>query len=131
VRVPTDLTANLPAACGDRVQLQQVLINLIFNANEAMSHQSDKIRGLTLKSRREDGVIQIAVADTGRGIPPGDEEKIFERYHTTKAEGLGLGLSLSRAIMAAHGGHLWAENRPGGGAVLRLTLPVWKEEVKH
>jgi two-component system, chemotaxis family, CheB/CheR fusion protein len=127
IRVSRDLAPGLPAVLGDRVQLQQVLINLIFNANEAMSHQAEKTRKLTLKSHHEGGVVQISVADTGGGIPPGDEEKIFERYHTTKSQGLGLGLSLSRSILLAHGGRLWAENQEAGGAALHLTLPEWKD----
>ena len=127
IRVATELTAGLPLVLGDRVQLQQVLINLIFNANEAMSHQTEEARALSLKSRREGRFVQITVADTGGGIPPGDEEKIFERYHTTKSQGLGLGLSLSRSIMLAHGGRLWAENQAVGGAALHFTLPEWKD----
>ena len=72
---------------------------------------------MTLTSCRAEDAVRISVMDTGCGIPPGHEEKIFERYHTTKQQGLGLGLSLSRAILLAHGGRLWAENRPVGGAV--------------
>jgi two-component system, chemotaxis family, CheB/CheR fusion protein len=130
VRVATELAAGLPSVLGDRVQLQQVLINLILNASEAMSRQPEKTRMLTLKSRREGGVVQISVADTGSGIPAGDEEKIFERYHTTKSQGLGLGLSLSRSILLAHGGRLWAENQAVGGAALHFTLPKWKVGAK-
>ncbi len=125
VRVVTELTEGLPPISGDRVQLQQVLINLIFNANEAMAQQAEKARALTLTSCRDEDGVRISVMDTGCGIPPGHEEKIFERYHTTKQQGLGLGLSLSRAILLAHGGRLWAENRPVGGAVFQFTLPVW------
>jgi signal transduction histidine kinase len=66
------------------------------------------------------------VADTGSGIQPGDEEKIFERYHTTKPQGLGLGLSLSRAIMLAHGGRLWADKHTVGGAAFHFTIPEWQ-----
>ena len=72
-------------------------------------------------------IVLTPLTDTGGGIPPGDEEKIFQAYYTTKAEGLGLGLSLSRSILVAHGGQLWADNEPGHGARFNLTLPEWRE----
>jgi len=126
VRVDKDFTAGLPAILGDRVQLQQVLINLILNASDAMSQLGDKARTLTLRSTGvEEDVVEISVADTGCGIPPGREETIFEPYHTTKAQGLGLGLWLSRSIVAAHGGRLWAENHAGRGATFHCAIPVW------
>ncbi len=129
VRVVTEFSAGLPSIRGDRVQLQQVLINLILNAGDAMSHAAKSARTLTLRSKRvEGGVAQISVADTGGGIPPGSEEKIFEPYHTTKPQGLGLGLSLSRSIMLAHGGRLWAENQELGGATFHITIPEWKTD---
>jgi signal transduction histidine kinase len=111
------------------VQLQQVLINLILNASDAMSQPMQSARTLTLRSRRIDGdAVEISVADTGTGIPPGGEEQIFEPYHTTKPLGLGLGLSLSRSIVLAHGGRLWAENKVTGGAIFYFTIPAWKED---
>jgi signal transduction histidine kinase len=127
VRVVTEFAADLPPIRGDRVQLQQVLINLILNASDAMAHPMKNDCLLTLRSSRGDGgVIQISVSDTGTGIPPGGEEKIFEPYHTTKPHGLGLGLSLSRSIVLAHGGRLWAENQSLGGATFHFTIPAWK-----
>jgi two-component system sensor kinase FixL len=132
VSVVTEFAAGSPKTWGDRVQLQQVLINLVLNAGDAMSRSAVGARALTLGSRRGDGnVIRISVADTGGGFPSGDEEKIFQPYHTTKAAGLGLGLSLSRSIVVAHGGRLWAENRPAAanhecGASFHFTLPEWK-----
>jgi two-component system, LuxR family, sensor kinase FixL len=126
VRVVTELGAGLPPIRGDNVQLQQVMINLILNAADAMSDLPQDVRTLTLGSRRlEDKTIRFSVADTGIGIVPGHEEKIFEPYHTTKARGLGLGLSLSRSIVFAHGGRMWAENRPAGGAVIHFSIPEW------
>jgi signal transduction histidine kinase len=126
VRVVLDFTAGLAAIRGDRVQLQQVLINLILNASDAMSQLAANSRTLTLRSSPAAGDgVEISVADTGCGIPPGFEEKIFEPYHTTKPQGLGLGLSLSRSIMVAHGGRLWAENRGGSGATFHCAIPVW------
>jgi len=129
VRVVTELDVGLPAIRGDSVQLQQVLINLILNAVDAMSERAQNARTLTLTScRLGDDRIRFSVADTGDGIAAGSEEKIFEPYHTTKPRGLGLGLSLSRSIVLAHGGRLWAENRPAGGAVLHFAIPEWKSE---
>jgi two-component system sensor kinase FixL len=127
VRVVTELGIGLPLIRGDRVQLQQVVINLILNAVDAMSERAQNARTLTLGScRLEDNSIRFSVMDTGDGIAPGKEEKIFEPYHTTKPRGLGLGLSLSRSIVLAHGGRLWAENRPAGGAAFHFTIPEWK-----
>ena len=129
VRVVAELGVGLPSIRGDSVQLQQVLINLILNAVDAMSERAQNARTLTLGScRLEDDSIRFSVADTGNGIAPGSEEKIFEPYHTTKPRGLGLGLSLSRSIVFAHGGRLWAENRPAGGAVLHFVIPEWRLE---
>ncbi len=126
VRVVTELTAGVLSIRGDRVQLQQVLINLILNAVDSMSQPAEDDSALTLRSRRMAGnVIQISVADTGHGIPPGDEEAIFESYYTTKPGGLGLGLSLSRSILIAHGGHLRAENQGSSGATFHCTIPEW------
>jgi two-component system, LuxR family, sensor kinase FixL len=130
VRIVSEFTSDLPSIRGDRVQLQQVLINLILNAGDAMSGPAQQDRTLTLQSIRvEEDAIQITVADTGAGIAPCDVEKIFEPYHTTKLQGLGLGLSLSRSIVLAHGGRLWAENRAPGGAAFHFTVPIWKSDV--
>ncbi len=124
VRVVTELAPALPSIHGDRVQLQQVLINLILNAIDAMSQKAESSRILTLRAERpEKNFIQISVADTGPGIPSGMEEKIFQPYYSTKPEGLGLGLSLSRTILRAHGGRLWSENQAFGGAVFHITIP--------
>ncbi len=127
IAVSTDFADGLPPAHGDRVQLQQVLINLMLNAGDAMAQTAADVRTLALRSSRaDDGGIQVSLSDRGSGIPPGMEEKIFEPYHTTKPDGLGLGLSLSRSILLAHGGRLWAENRPGGGATFYFTLAEWQ-----
>ena len=131
VRVVTELDDDMPIVLADRVQLQQVLINLILNAVEAMAHQTEKSRTLTLKSRRDGDAVQISVADTGSGISAGDEEKIFERYHTTKSRGLGLGLPLSRSILLAQGGRIWAENASVAGATLYFMLPKWEDRSKN
>jgi two-component system, LuxR family, sensor kinase FixL len=128
VQIVTDLAAGPLPVHGDRVQLQQVLLNLILNAVDAMSQPINGDRILTLQSRRlADYVIQISVTDTGQGIPPGGEEAIFEPYYTTKPEGLGLGLSLSRSILAAHHGRLRAESHGSKGATFHCIIPEWRD----
>lgn len=129
VQAVTDFAAGLPAIRGDSVELQQVLINLILNAVDAMSQTAENARILTIRSRQVAGnQVLISVADTGCGIPSGGEEKLFEPYHTTKSQGLGLGLSLSRSIVAAHGGRLWAENLAPHGATFQFTVPEWQSD---
>jgi two-component system, LuxR family, sensor kinase FixL len=124
VQVVTELTADDLPIRGDRVQLQQVLINLILNAVDSMSQPPTNDRTLTLRSCRAAGnLIHISLADTGHGIPAGDEETIFESYYTTKSDGLGLGLSLSRSILMAHGGNLRAENQGSNGAIFHCSIP--------
>jgi len=129
VQVITELTADLPSIRGDRVQLQQVLINLVLNAVDAMSQSAGNDPTLTLRSGRMGDRVQISVVDTGHGIAPGIEDAIFESYYTTKPKGLGLGLSLSRSILIAHGGRLWAENQARGGAAFHCTVPEWKGDI--
>jgi two-component system sensor kinase FixL len=105
----------------DKIQVQQVLLNLIRNAMEAMQEVSR--RELKISTRiSEPGMVEIAVADTGPGIAPEIAEKLFQPFMTTKQQGMGVGLSISRTIIEAHGGRLWAETNPGGGTVFRLTL---------
>jgi signal transduction histidine kinase len=131
IQVITILTPDLPFIRGDRVQLQQVLINLILNARDAMTNVDRRARSLTITSQSSAShFIEISIADTGRGFPPGAEEKIFEPYYTTKQLGLGLGLSLSRSIVGAHGGRLWAEKCPSGGVIVHCVLPQWTAESK-
>jgi two-component system sensor kinase FixL len=131
VAIVTELAADLPAVLGDRLHLEQVLINLILNASEAMALPAENPHTLTLRSNRAEGnVIKISVTDTGGGIPSGQEERIFEPCHTTKPRGVGLGLSLSRSIASNHGGRLWAENHTWGGATFHFTLPEWKGDMR-
>jgi PAS domain S-box-containing protein len=131
VSVVACLTPGLPRIRGDRVQLQQVLINLVLNATDAMAQAAGGIRTLTPSSSVDpDGGVRISVADSGVGIAPGTEEQIFQPYHTTKPQGLGLGLSVSRSIMRAHGGHLWAENGASGGAIFHFIVPAWSDNTE-
>jgi PAS domain S-box-containing protein len=125
VAVSTRLAPGLPRARGDRVQLQQVLLNLLLNACEAMSANRPGGRMLTASTGLNgDGLLQIAIADRGSGIPQNTADRLFEPFFTTKPHGLGLGLSICRSIIAAHGGRLWADNNPDGGATFTFALPA-------
>ncbi|HUB15599.1 MAG TPA: ATP-binding protein, partial [Acetobacteraceae bacterium] len=125
VSVATDLADGLPRIDGDRVQLQQVLLNLMINGIEAMAAVAAGSRRLLLRSgRAEPGVLVVAVHDTGPGLDPAHLERVFEAFYTTKPDGLGMGLSICRSIVEAHGGRLSAgANRPRG-TVFQFTLPL-------
>ena len=125
MRVVTELTAGLPSIRGDRVQLQQVLINLVLNAVDAMSQPAKNCPTLTLRSGRMGDSVQISVVDRRR-YTSGCRRNNLPLILTTKSQGLGLGLSLSRSILIAHGGRLWAENQATGGAAFYCTMPEWK-----
>ncbi len=122
VSIRTDLAADLPKITADRVQLQQVLMNLILNGIEAMK---DTGGVLTMRSQLgEDGQIQISIHDTGPGLPLGQANQIFDAFFTTKPQGSGMGLSISKSIVEAHGGRIWATVNEGRGATFHFTLPV-------
>jgi PAS domain S-box-containing protein len=123
VAVTLDLAAELPKVDGDRVQLQQVLLNLLVNACDAMDRGGGE-RLLTVTTRQEKGDVVIAVCDQGPGIPPEQIELIFSPFVTSKTEGIGLGLAICRSIVAAHHGTLRASNNAGRGATFRVTLPI-------
>jgi C4-dicarboxylate-specific signal transduction histidine kinase len=122
----TELRADLPPVAGDPVQLQQVLLNLIVNGIEAANGgKNGSSRELVVRSERPDaGSVLVAVQDRGVGIPPEASDRLFEAFYTTKPSGLGMGLSVSRSIVEAHGGRLWAAPNPGGGSIFRFTLPA-------
>ena len=123
----TKLDSKLPQVTGDRVQLQQVLLNLIINAIEAMSAVNNRPRELTIVSARgADGVL-VEVCDSGMGLEAQDAERVFEAFYTTKSEGIGIGLSISRSIIEAHGGRLSASANLPYGAVFRFSLPIAEE----
>lgn len=125
VRLETQLTPDLHPVSGDRVQLEQVLLNLVVNACDAMEDSDPSQRLITIRTELADtGNLRILVSDRGPGLPPGDDERVFEPFVTSKAKGMGLGLSISRSIVAAHGGRLWAANNAAGGATFCFTLPV-------
>ena len=125
VTLRTQLAEGLPSIQGDRVQLQQVVLNLILNAIEAMSQTSDGARDLLVSSAL-DGTdcVQIGVRDSGPGFAPGTLEHVFVPFYTTKATGLGMGLAICRSIISVHGGRLWAEANEPQGAVFWFTVPT-------
>ena len=125
INVNIDLAKKLPAVIGDRVQLQQVLLNLIMNACEAMSHTNADRRRLFVHTE-QNGVdkVQVSVGDQGPGIPSESLGSIFEPFFTTKSQGMGLGLPICRTIITAHGGQLWATNNTPSGAVFHFKLPT-------
>ena len=124
ILVRTELAADLPQIVGDRVQLQQVMMNLIINSIEAMK-DIDRIREMIIKSERaKNEQILVSVSDTGKGIPLEKAEQIFDPFFTTKPDGTGMGLRISRSIVESHGGRLWAVGSPGRGAIFQFTLPT-------
>ena len=123
VSVQTRLAEGLPAIHGDRVQLQQVLLNLILNAVEAMGSVEGGPRELLISTERDQTGVLVAVRDSGPGIDPEYFERIFETFYTTKSSGTGMGLSICRSIITAHGGRLWADANESRGAVFQFTLP--------
>lgn len=125
VSMKTELDAVLPKVSADRVQVQQVILNLTLNAMEAMQDQPEQKRELVIRSTRANGKeAEVSVADCGAGIPDGMLARIFEPFVTTKSGGMGLGLAICRSIVEAQGGHIRAEGAPQGGAVIRFTLPL-------
>jgi C4-dicarboxylate-specific signal transduction histidine kinase len=130
VSVQTELTDGLPLVQGDRVQLQQVILNLIVNAIEAMSDVNEGPRELLISTGKSDadGVL-VAVRDSGSGLAPASLERLFEAFHTTKPGGLGLGLSICRSIVEAHGGRLWAGANVPRGAAFEFTVPAYPQAV--
>ena len=124
IQVRTEF-GSLPVVRGDRLQFQQVLLNLLMNGMDAMIGTPAGHRHLHVRtSHNAEGDVEIAVADTGGGIDAADILLLFDPFFTTKKDGMGLGLALCRSIVQAHGGRIWAENSPGGGATFRFVLPV-------
>ncbi len=125
IAMRTDLSAELPKIMVDRVQLQQVFMNLMLNAIEAMKDSGGE---LTVKSELQDGQIQFSVSDAGVGLPMEKMDQIFSAFFTTKPQGSGMGLAISRSIVESHGGRLWATATDGRGATFHFTLPIQATE---
>jgi signal transduction histidine kinase len=124
ISVRTELAPDLPQVMGDRVQLQQVMMNLIMNGIDAMK-EVDGTRDLAVKSERaENQQLIVSVSDTGVGLPPQQADQIFNAFFTTKPHGTGMGLSISRSIVESHGGRLWAADNSRRGASFCFTLPT-------
>jgi C4-dicarboxylate-specific signal transduction histidine kinase len=131
VLVRTRLPADLPQVLGDRIGLQQVIMNLITNGTDAMSSITDRPRILRIESQVESSdSILVAVEDAGTGFDPGIADRIFDRLFTTKPNGMGLGLSICRSIIEAHGGRLWASPGSPYGAVFQFTMPIWERAAR-
>jgi PAS domain S-box-containing protein len=125
VTLRTELAADLPSVIGDRVQLEQVVVNLILNAIEAMSAVENRERDLVIRTQRgERDEVRVVVRDSGIGFDPLDVERIFAAFHTSKPCGMGMGLAISRSILEAHGGRLWATPNADLGATFQFILPV-------
>jgi signal transduction histidine kinase len=121
--VLTDLAGQLPRVLGDRVQLQQVVLNLLLNGLDAMHAVTGRPRDLVIRTHPEGhDRVRVVVQDSGSGIDPALAERIFEAFYTTKRDGIGMGLSISRSIVQQHGGRLWAEPNDGPGTTFQFTV---------
>jgi signal transduction histidine kinase len=120
----SELAQHLPPVRGDRVQLQQVILNLLRNASDAMLGIDDRPRQLLIRTRQDgDDRVHLSVHDAGIGVNPGDFDKLFDAFYTTKSDGMGIGLSVSRSIIERHHGRLWAEPNAGPGAIFSFSIP--------
>jgi C4-dicarboxylate-specific signal transduction histidine kinase len=132
VLLKTELTPALPEILGDRVQLQQVIINLLINGIEAMEPITERPRELFVRSAGDDkGHLTLSVTDSGIGISPEDVNRLFNAFFTTKSSGLGMGLSICRSIVEAHGGNMSASSNEGPGATFQLVLPIHQAVVRR
>jgi PAS domain S-box-containing protein len=130
VAIVLELAPQLPPVRGDKTQMQQVFLNLILNGLEAMEASPPEERTLVIRTVHEDAdTVRVGVQDSGPGIPQGGLTRIFDPFYTTKTTGMGMGLSVTRSIVEAHGGKIWAENNPGRGATVWFALPVSRDQV--
>ena len=132
VNLQTEFVDGLPPVMGDRVQLQQVILNLVRNASDAMNGIDDRPRHLVIKiEREEDDRVRLSVRDAGVGFEPRGERKLFDAFYTTKSGGMGIGLSVSRSIIESHHGRLWATLNDGPGATFSFSIPQRFEDLTH
>jgi C4-dicarboxylate-specific signal transduction histidine kinase len=128
VTMTTELATDLPAAIGDRVQVQQVIMNLVLNGIESMGTVADRPRSLVIRSEPVgDDEVLIAVRDSGTGIDPKYERRLFDPFFTTKTQGMGMGLAICHSIIEAHGGRLWASRNSDYGTTFQFTLPACQD----
>jgi signal transduction histidine kinase len=127
-----ELAVDLPPVTGDRVQLQQVVLNLLMNASDAMSGIDDRPRQLVIRTERDEGdCVRLSVQDTGVGLEPQDLDRVFDAFYTTRSDGMGIGLSISRSIIERHHGRLWAVPNDGPGATFLFSIPCTPEDANH
>jgi C4-dicarboxylate-specific signal transduction histidine kinase len=127
ISLHAEIPENLPPAMVDRVLLQQVILNLLLNAMDAMRPVNDRPKVLRIRTEQSSGNIVVRVQDSGPGLEPDHLSRIFEAFYTTKVDGIGMGLTISRSIVEAHGGRLWAVANDGPGGSFYFTLPIEKE----
>jgi signal transduction histidine kinase len=126
----SELADDLPAVTGDRIQLQQVILNLLMNALDAMSAVGDQPRQLVISTEQDKGgPVRLSVRDTGVGFEPQSVDRLFEAFFTTKTDGMGIGLAVSRSIIESHGGRLWAASNDGPGATFSFSIPCDPESM--
>jgi len=128
IAVTCNLDHSLPPILADKIQVQQVLLNLIRNSLEAMEGTPPTARKLNMRATRRGGLLEVAVSDTGCGIPHGGVDSLFEAFQGSKPDGMGMGLAISRSIVEAHGGRIWAASNPDAGATFAFTLPITEED---
>jgi signal transduction histidine kinase len=124
VTIVSDLTTEPLTVLGDRVQLQQLLLNLLVNAMEAMNEAGSTDRCVVVRTRPAGGAAEVFVEDSGPGLAAGAESLIFEPFYTTKTSGMGMGLSIARSIVQAHGGEIWARSNATRGATFHFAVPL-------
>jgi PAS domain S-box-containing protein len=129
VTVRLELVKDLPPVKGDRVQLQQVILNLLLNASDAMSTLADRPRELVIATSSDGSDVRLSVRDTGTGFDADDPDRLFDAFYTTKSGGMGIGLSVSRSIMERHGGRLWAARNGGPGATFSFSIPCEPQDM--
>ena len=123
VMLQSELADDLPIITGDRIQLQQVILNLVRNASDAMVDVHDRPRQLLIRTVRENDQVSLIVSDAGTGVPPQSLDSLFDAFYTTKTGGMGIGLFVSRSIVERHQGRLWAEPNDGPGATFSFSIP--------